>query len=95
MHTWMSQARSLAPSFTAPLTLPQPTVRLAASAALRPSAVADPYEPRVALLREDCAFSVIVRDNGGTRLRKSPHLPSNPPPCNRLLAAHARRGSPN
>ena len=55
VHTWMSHARSLAPSFTAPLTLPQPTVRLTASAALRPSAVSDPYEPRVALLREDCA----------------------------------------
>jgi hypothetical protein len=52
IHSWMAQARALAPSMHAPITLPVPTLSLNSSTVLRPGA--DPYEPRLAIWREDC-----------------------------------------
>ena len=53
-HAWMFHAQALAPSFSAPLTLPSSHVALASTVLLRPAAVTDAYEPRVQLMSEEC-----------------------------------------
>ena len=57
MHNWMAQARALAPSLHAPLTLTVPAVTLIEFTPLRlpMGGGSDPYEPRMQVWREECA----------------------------------------
>ena len=57
MHNWMANARALAPSLHAPVTLIVPAVTLIEFTPLRPpmGGGSDPYEPRMRVWREECA----------------------------------------